>query len=281
MTEHRSLTVLVTGATDGLGRGVAIEIAKRGATVLVHGRDEQRIAATLTEIERAAPNSRARSYRADLSSLAQTRALAQQLLAAEPRLDVLINNAGIGATVPGGPSRQESKDGHELRFAVNYLAPFLLTRLLLPVLRRSTPARIVNVSSIGQQDLDFSDVMLQRDYSGSRAYRQSKLAQILDTFELAPELAGSGVTITALHPATFMPTKMVVAAPLSTLEQGVTATVRLAIDADVAELSGVFFDGLRQAEPLAQARDAGARRQLRALSEQLTARYLEPLTPGA
>jgi NAD(P)-dependent dehydrogenase (short-subunit alcohol dehydrogenase family) len=181
---------------------------------------------------------------------------------------VLVNNAGIGTTVPGGDRRAESRDGHELRFAVNYLAPFLLTRLLLPLLRTSAPSRIVNVSSIGQMPIDFSDVMLHRGYSGVRAYCQSKLAQILFTFDLAEELAGTGVTVNALHPATYMPTKMV-RTPMSSLEEGVEATARLIEDPALAATSGRYFDGTEEAKPDPQAYDPRARAQLRALSEKL------------
>jgi NAD(P)-dependent dehydrogenase (short-subunit alcohol dehydrogenase family) len=201
-------TILVTGATDGLGKGVALELARRGHTVLVHGRDERRIDATISELEHVVPDAQVRRYRADFASLDEVRALAEELLAAETRLDVLVNNAGIGSNVPGGPSRQVSRDGHELRFAVNYLAPFLLTRLLLPLLERSAPSRIVNVSSIGQQALDFDDLMLTRGYSGTRAYCQSKLAQVLFTLDLQAQLAGRDIGVTSLHPATYMPTKI-------------------------------------------------------------------------
>jgi NAD(P)-dependent dehydrogenase (short-subunit alcohol dehydrogenase family) len=181
-----------------------------------------------------------------------------------------VNNAGIGTNVPGGPTRQESRDGHELRFAVNYLAPYLLTRKLLPLLQHSAPARIVNVSSIGQQAIDFDDVMLTRNYSGVRAYCQSKLAQILDTFDLAERLSAAEVTVNALHPATFMPTKMV-PSPISTLEEGVTATLHLVLDPQLTNVTGRFFNGLREHKADAQAYDAEARRKLRALSEKLTA----------
>ena len=136
------------------------------------------------------------------------------------RLDILINNAGIGTA---GGVREVSADGFELRFAVNYLAGFLLTRLLLPLLRASAPARIVNVSSAGQSPIDFADVMLTRGYSGTRAYCQSKLAQVMHTIDLAAELAGSGVAATCLHPATYMNTTMVRRAgitPVSTVEEG-------------------------------------------------------------
>jgi NAD(P)-dependent dehydrogenase (short-subunit alcohol dehydrogenase family) len=264
-------TILVTGATDGLGRGVALELARRGARVLVHGRDAGRISRTVEEVQRqAAGRDAARGYEADFASLAAVRALARELDANEPRLDAIVNNAGIGTTVPGGAARQESRDGHELRFAVNYLAPYLLTRQLLPKLRASAPARIVNVSSAGQQALDFEDVMLRRAYSGTRAYCQSKLAQILFTFDLADELRGTGVTANVLHPATYMPTK-IVPSPISSLEEGVTATVRLLIDSSLDSVSGRYFDGLTERRANAQAYDESARQKLRDLSARLTA----------
>src|SRR6266511_5273313 len=198
--------ILVTGATDGLGRALARELASRGATVLVHGRSQARLDDTVREIRGATGNDRLRPSRADLSSLEQVRRLGREV-GAEQRLDVLVNNAGIA----GGGDRQESADGHELRFAVNYLAPFLLTRLLLPLLRRSAPARIVNVASVAQVPIDFDDVMLERGWEGLRAYRQSKLAQIMFTVELAERLRAAGETgviVNALHSATLMNTKM-------------------------------------------------------------------------
>jgi len=256
--------VLITGATDGLGRALAHAADAAGATVLVHGRSEERIADTLSEL-----SDRARAYRADLASLDEVRRLAGEIAGAEPRLDVLVNNAGIGTNVPGGPQRQESLDGHELRFAVNYLAGYALTRRLLDLLRRSAPARIVNVSSAGQAPIDFDDVMLERHYDGVQAYCQSKLAQILFTFDLAEELAGSGVVATCLHPATYMPTK-IVPSPISSIQDGVDATWRL-MTGPADEVDGRYFNGLREARADAQAYDADARRRLRELSEKLTA----------
>ena len=272
--------VLVTGATDGLGRALAADLARSGATVLVHGRDPSRIADTVQEVRAAAAEApyaaaaaasdRVRSYQADLASLAGVRALAAEVIAAEPRLDVLVNNAGIGTTVPGGGVRQESADGYELRFAVNYLAGYALTRLLLPLLRKSAPSRIVNVSSLGQQAIDFRDVMLTEDYDGMRAYRQSKLAQILFTIDLAAELDLTGVTVNALHPATFMPTKIVAGPTASTIAQGVEATMRLITAPVAAAGSGRFYNSLEEARANDQAYDPDARRQLRELSAKLT-----------
>jgi NAD(P)-dependent dehydrogenase (short-subunit alcohol dehydrogenase family) len=261
--------VLVTGATDGLGRALAAALAKAGATVLIHGRDPGRIADTVDQVRKAGPHASVRSYQADLADLAQVRGLAEQVAAREPRLDVLVNNAGVGSNVPGGEARQESADGFELRFAVNYLAGYALTRLLMPLLRKSAPSRIVNVSSIGQQAIDFDDVMLVKSYDGARAYRQSKLAQILDTITLAGELSGTGVTVNALHPATFMPTK-IVSSPVSTIAQGVEATFRLVAGPELAGVSGRFYNGQREARADPQAYDAEARGRLLGLSERLT-----------
>jgi NAD(P)-dependent dehydrogenase (short-subunit alcohol dehydrogenase family) len=261
--------ILVTGATDGLGRALAADLADAGATVLVHGRDPGRITATVEELRARTGGDRVRSYQADLAGLGRVRALAEQVIAAESRLDVLVNNAGIGMDVPGGGARQESADGYELRFAVNYLAGFLLTRLLLPLLTSSAPSRIVNVSSVGQQAIDFDDVMLTSGYAGHRAYCQSKLAQILFTADLARQLDGTGVTVNALHPATFMPTK-IVASPISTIPEGVQATMHL-ITAPVSEVgTGRYYNGLREARADAQAYDERAQERLRDLSEKLT-----------
>ncbi len=249
--------VLITGATDGLGRGLARAVAGAGGIVLVHGRSQARIDETLAELPGA------RGYRADLSSLDEVRRVAGEVRDAEPRLDVLVNNAGIGTG-----ERELSQDGYELRFAVNYLAGFLLTRELLPALEASAPARIVNVASAGQMPIDFDDVMLERDYSGVRAYCQSKLAQIMFTIDLAERLDGKELTVNALHPATYMPTKMV-SSPISTLEEGVEATMRLVADPELDGVSGRYFNGLREAAPDPQADDPQARRQLWELSERL------------
>jgi NAD(P)-dependent dehydrogenase (short-subunit alcohol dehydrogenase family) len=265
-------TILITGATDGLGRALAADLAAAGADVLVHGRDDGRGRDTLDEIRARTPDARVRFLRADLASLAEVRDLAAEVERETDRLDALVNNAGIGATTRGEERREESRDGYELRFAVNYLSGYLLTRLLLPLLERSAPARIVNVSSAGQQVIDFGDVMLTRAYSGGRAYRQSKLAQVMFTLDLANELDGRGVTATCLHPATYMPTKMVIEAgttPANPLERGLEATRRLVADPALDGVTGVYFNGLREADPDPQARDPGARRQLRALSDEL------------
>ncbi len=196
-------------------------------------------------------------YQADLSSLAGARKLAEKVIAGHKRLDVFISNAGIGSTSPGS-ERQLSADGHELRFAVNYLSGFLLARLLLPLLKASAPSRIVNVASLGQHPLDFDDVMLTKGYTGTRAYAQSKLAQIMFTVDLAQELDGSGVTVNALHPATYMNTTMVREGgitPISTVEQGGDAILHLAEGDDMAGKTGLFFNGMQPSKANPQAYD--------------------------
>jgi NAD(P)-dependent dehydrogenase (short-subunit alcohol dehydrogenase family) len=264
-------TVLITGSTDGVGRKVALELAAAGAEVLVHGRDRERGEAVVAAARNAGSNS-AMFYRADLSSLAAVRELAAAVRRDHDRLDVLINNAGIGSA-SGGRQRRVSADGHELRFAVNYLAGFLLTRLLLPLLAASKPARIVNVASDGQSTIDFDDVMLTRRYDGGKAYTQSKLAQVMFTFDLARELDGAGITVNCLHPATYMDTTMVReggVTPISTVAEGAEAILQLAASPDLGGRTGLYFDRKRPARANPQAYDEAARAKLRALSFELT-----------
>jgi NAD(P)-dependent dehydrogenase (short-subunit alcohol dehydrogenase family) len=272
-------TILVTGATDGLGKRVAFELAAGGATVLLHGRSRKRLEATLEEAREGTGSEKLGFYLADLSSLGEVRTLAERVLTEQDRLDVLVNNAGVIAG-----ERRESEDGYELTFAVNYLAHFLLTHLLLPLLRDSAPARVVNVASAGQSPIDFDDVMLERGYGGMKAYTQSKLAQVIFTFELAERLGASGVTVNALHPASLMDTKMVLETfgrSMSTVEEGAEATVRLAASPELEGVTGRYFDGTREGRAERQAYDEEARKRLWVLSEELCGRLLEPLRSGA
>jgi NAD(P)-dependent dehydrogenase (short-subunit alcohol dehydrogenase family) len=260
-------TILITGSTDGVGRRVAERLARPGTTILVHGRDRARGEAVLAGIRKAGGDGA--FHQADFASLAEVRGLADAVARDHDRLDILVNNAGIGSA---GAARQESRDGHELRFAVNYLSGFLLTQLLLPLVKAAPAARIVNVSSLGQQAIEFDDVMLTRGYSGSRAYCQSKLAQILFTIDLAQELEGTGITVNCLHPATYMDTTMVRAGgviPISTVEEGADAILNLAESPVLAGKTGLFYNGLKPARANAQAYDASARRRLRTLSLEL------------
>ena len=277
MAKSNGKTALVTGSTDGVGREVAQRLGRDGWRLLVHGRDRGRGEEVVAAIEKT--GGAAEFIAADLSALAELRSLADAVQKTTRRLDLLINNAGIGSGGPQGV-RQESADGYELRFAVNYLSGFLLTHLLLALLKGSAPARIVNVSSLGQQAIDFADVMLTHGYSGMRAYRQSKLAQILFTIDLAAELSGTGVTVNTLHPATFMNTTMVrqFGTPMSTVEEGADAIMRLAASPEMEGRTGLYFNGQREAKADAQAYDAAARQKLRALSFELAG--LETPTAG-
>ena len=274
MRPPEQTTALVTGATDGLGRRVAAELADRGARVLVHGRDPERGAETVEQIRRRTGNQRVELHLADLSSLAEVRDLAEAVAESAPELGLLINNAGIGSGLPEGRERQESRDGNELRFAVNYLAGFALTERLLPTLRANAPARIVFVSSLGQMPIDFDDPMLTNGYDGVRAYCQSKLAQVMEAIDLSESVPPVEVTANSLHPATFMPTKMVLeerGSSVDSLELGTQAVLQLALDPELDGVSGRFYDRLEESAANAQAYDAEARARLRALSEELTA----------
>lgn len=267
MKNTSEATMLVTGATDGLGRRVARELAGMGATVLLHGRNPERLEVTLEELRRETGSEKHRFYLADLSSLGEVRAMAERVLSEHDRLDALVNNAGIISQ-----ERKESAEGIELTFAVNHLSHFLLTVLLLPLLRDSAPARVVNVASAAQSQIDFADPMLERGYDAMKAYSQSKLAQVMFTFELAERLSGTGVTVNALHPASLMDTKMVRGTfgyAMSTVEEGAAAVVRLATSPELEGVTGRYFDGNREARANRQAYSAEARRGLWELSEEL------------
>jgi NAD(P)-dependent dehydrogenase (short-subunit alcohol dehydrogenase family) len=260
--------IMVTGSTDGLGRGVALALGKEGAHIIVHGRNVERGNAVVEEIKAAGGT--ARFYQADLGSLVQVDQLAKAILRDYPRLDVLVNNAGIGRGMDNAP-REVSADGYELRFAVNYLSHYHLTRSLLPLLRRSAPSRIVSVSSSAQGSgtIEFDDVMIERrPYEGSYAYGQSKLAQVFMTFDLAEELAGTGVTANAVHPGGYLDTSMV-------RERGGTANMTVeegasfVVNAVKSPEAGQYFNTMTVGRANAQAYDAAARRQLREMSDRM------------
>lgn len=275
MRNLREMTILITGATDGLGARVAGDLAGRGATVLLHGRDPNKGRRVLDQMREQSDNNRLQYFNADLASLAEVRSLAASVADSCERLDVLINNAGIGAG-PDPRRRETSADGLELRFAVNYLSHFLLTRSLLPLLKQGAAhagqARVVSVASAAQREIDFDDVMLEKSYDGMRAYSQSKLAQIMFTFDLADELAGTGVTANALHPASLMDTRMVrewFGSARTTVEEGARYVELLAVSEEYDRASGVYFDQDVPARAEEQAYDAVARRRLRELSSSL------------
>ena len=259
--------VLVTGSTGGLGREVAKRLGLQGAHVIVHGRNLERGIELVDEINEESSGS-ARFYRADFSSMEQIRELGRQILRDYNRLDVLVNNAGFGSA-PN--QRMVSQDGHELRFQVNYLAGFLLTKMLMPLILNSQPSRIVNVSSAAQTAIDFDDVMIEKNFSGGRAYAQSKLAQILFTLDLAEELQGTEVIPVSLHPATYMDTEMVRRAgvqPRTSVNEGAEAVMQLVRSGDI--LPGQYFRGMEVGRSHDQAHDPEARDLLRILSEGLT-----------
>ena len=266
--------MLVTGATDGLGRATALALAGSGVTLHLHGRDPGKLERVRDEVARETRETAPVVHLADLASLAEVRQLAASVEERTQRLDVLVNNAGVGPSV-GRRERLESADGHELHLAVNYLAPFLLTLRLLPLLRRSAPARVVNVVSSSQAPLDLDDLELARDYDARRAYARSKLAGVLFTFELAERLRAGGIgelTANALHPATRMRTKLA-RIPFwrrgSSVEEGVTALVRLVLDPSLAGVSGRYFERGTDAVPHRQAYDPVCRRLLWERSEAL------------
>ncbi|MGH8111581.1 MAG: SDR family oxidoreductase [Rhodanobacteraceae bacterium] len=198
-TDLAGKTVMVTGATSGIGLEAAVVLARRGARVVITGRDPARIAAALARIREHSGSNAVEALQADFASRAAVRRLAAEFLAKYPRLDVLVNNAGSV-----NPKRTLTAEGIETTFAVNHLAPFLLTNLLIERVIASAPARIVNVASVAHTrgELDFDDLDFKRGYHIMRAYARSKLANVLFTRELARRLAGTGVTVNAVHPGT-------------------------------------------------------------------------------
>jgi NAD(P)-dependent dehydrogenase (short-subunit alcohol dehydrogenase family) len=269
-------TVLVTGATDGLGLAVCIELARRGHRLIVHGRDNGKLNEAVSQI-RAAGGDIIGCERADFLALAEVDAMADRLIESRSPADVLINNAGIGAGY-AGRQRAVSRDGLEARFAVNYLASFHLTERLAPLLIRNAPARIVNVASLGQHTIDFTDPFLARGFDGQQAYGQSKLAQIMHTIDLSERLRGTGVTVNAVHPGTLMPTKIVLegwSTTIDSLETGVQSVVRLAVDDEQQGVTGMFIDKVWPGAPLPQAHNRRDREALAHLSRELVVAALK------
>lgn len=270
----RGKTVLVTGSTDGIGRQTAIELARLGAVVIVHGRDGSRGAAVLAAVRKAAaanggPAAECEFLLADLSTAAGARALAEAVWARRRRLDVLINNAGVYM-----PRRVTTGDGLELTFAVNVLAPFVLTRALLPLLRAAAPARIVNLSSTShwQGVMHWDDLQLERDYDPLVAYEQSKLAMTLFTFELARRLAGSDITAVCLDPGN-VDTGMLRAGwpELQGVDHvtGAATSVYLASSPQVQGVGGVYYEGGRETPPPALSLDRESQARLWTILERM------------
>ena len=261
---------LVTGATSGLGRSLARALADRGWTVLVHGRDANRCAAVVDELRAAGGT--ASPYVADLASLEEAAELGRRVAAEHPSLGLLVNNAGVGA---GRDTRRRelSPDGYELRFAVNYLAPVVLTRALRSPLRAAGTAQVLNIGSIGQSPFDPDDVQFTRRYDGMEAYTRSKFALAAFTFTIAEEYARDGIGVNCVHPANYMDTTMVIEAgvrPWSTVAQG-TAAVLHALDEGARGASGQYYNESRRAKAHRLAYSTDTQQRLASLTDQLIA----------
>jgi NAD(P)-dependent dehydrogenase (short-subunit alcohol dehydrogenase family) len=277
---------LITGATQGIGLAAAIDIAKHGPTMVLVARDPKRGEAAVAEVKEKSGNPSVELMLADLSSLASIRRLADTFKAKYDRLHVLINNAGAIAM-----QRSLTEDGYETTFAVNHLAYFLLTNLLLDVMKASAPARIINVSSEAQRQgtINFDDLHGERRYSGMRAYGQSKLANVLFTYELARRLQGTGVTANCLHPGVvatgfgrnnsgIFKILVQIASPfLLTPEKGARTTVYLATSPDVEGVTGKYFDKSREKKSIPESYDLAIAKRLWEVSEELT----RPREPAA
>jgi NAD(P)-dependent dehydrogenase (short-subunit alcohol dehydrogenase family) len=259
--------IMVTGATDGLGKATALELARRGATLLLHGRNPKKGQALLNEIRQAGNKTDHIYYNADFSSLKEVEIMAEKVLAVHDHLDILINNAGIG---PGSTdARQQGDEGYELRFTVNYLAPLLLTTRLLPLLEHSAPTKIINVVSGAQATIQFDDIMLEKKYGNLRAYAQSKLALIMYTFDLAEEVKEKGVRVNCVHPATQMDTKLVREYAItvqSKVQDGVDSLLYVALSPETENTSGVYFDMQHPRKAIEQAYNKEARKRLKDFS---------------
>ncbi len=265
---RRNQTVFITGATDGLGRGVVLDLAKEGYSLILHGRKEEKGKALIADIQTETGNKDLVYYNADFAHIDQIKQLAHTVLQNHKELHVLVNNAGLGVET----KRRVSTDGYEMIFQVDYLATYILTKLLTPLLESSAPARIINVASAGQAPINFADPLLEKHWDGVQSYCQAKLAQIMLAVEWGTSLLQKGVTINSLHPASYMPTKIVthMFRPQSTVEDGVASVVNLVTNPKLEHVSGKYFNRQTETKALSQAYDPGARSQLLQLSEKLT-----------
>lgn len=266
---HTDTTILLTGATSGLGRAVAHHLATRSGHIVLHGRNQRLLAELADELSDA--EATVDVVRADLSDLGQVQQLAASVAELTDHLEVVVHNAGVGKGA--SDRRQLSADGYELRLAVNHLAPFALTWHLLPLLRTGAPSRIVNVASGAQEPLDFADPQLEQGYSGNRAYAQSKFAMVATGFMLATMVPSEVTTVNSVHPATLMPTRMVeegYGRTVDELQTGVDSVLRLIQAPELADVSGQYFSFQQPARAHPAAYDVDVQQQLWSLSEQLT-----------
>jgi retinol dehydrogenase 14 len=263
----RDRTIFVTGSTDGIGRETARQLGELGARLLVHGRDAERVEAVVAQLQ--AQDVSTEGFVADFASLREVRRLATEVAEAVPRLDVLINNAGLYLE-----ERQLSQDGYEMTFAVNHLAPFLLTNLLLPLLSAAPAARIINVSSGTHRSgyLDWADLQGEEAYDGYQAYALSKLCNVLFTFELAERLAGRPITVNCLHPGV-VDTKLLHAGiPGSRgadVREGARTPVYLAASSTLESVTATYFSERRPQRPAGIVYDTRIRRHLWDISTRL------------
>ena len=281
-SEMNGKTVIVTGGNSGIGLETAVELAAQGARVIITARDPERGKAALDDIKTRSGRDQVELVVFDLASMASVREGAAELLARCPRIDVLVNNAGLVLS-----ERSETVDGFESTFAINHLGPFLLTNLLLDRIKSSAPSRIVNVSSTAhnavRKGLDFDDLQATKSYSGMRVYSASKLANILFTTELARRLEGTGVTANSLHPGTvrtgygrsgdtkgILQVGIAIAAPFFlSPAKGARTSIYLASSPEVEGVTGKYFIKCKQRTPTKAAQDADAARRLWEMSEQM------------
>lgn len=265
----KNKTVLVTGSTDGIGKQTALDLARQGARVLVHGRSKERCQQAVDEIRSQSGSPAVDYVLADLSSLARVRALADEVQQRVDQLDVLVNNAGVFFK-----ERMLSEDGYEMTFAVNHLAHFLLTNLLLPLVQKSSEGRIVTVSSMLHtvRNLDLNDLHGERHYSGRSAYALSKLGNILMTYELAERLAGSGITANCLHPGVIDTKLLRIGFDISgsSVESGAATSVHLASSPEMNGVSGKYFVNCQPADAAEQTHDLELQKKFWQISETLT-----------
>jgi len=281
MSGMQGRVVVLTGGTSGIGEAAAVKLAKMGARLVLVARDASRAEATLKRLQKVSPGAAGHTtHIANLSLVAETRRVGHEIAAAEPRMDVLINNAGLICA-----RRQVTPEGHELTFATNHLAYFVLTHGLLPRLLASAPARIVNTASEVHRGatLDFGDLQTRHGYSGFGAYAKSKLANVLFTNELARRLSGSGVTANSLHPGLVasrfgLPREGKGGDPSSARflsahgippEEGAETIVYLASEAAAAKASGQYFNQCRAVTPSKEAQDRAMAEKLWEESERL------------
>ena len=262
--------VFITGSTDGIGRQTALELARMGATILLHGRNQEKAKVVLKEIKDTTKNENVKIFTADLASQSRIRSMTEEIHKQCDRIDIMINNAGVFLT-----NRRTTEDGLEMTFAVNHLAPFLLTLLLLDLIEKGAPSRVINVSSMAHSSaIDFNNLQGEKGHSGYEAYSLSKLCNILFTYELAERLEGKGITVNCLHPGVIN-TKLLRAGwgGGSPVTEGSKTSVYLASAPELDTVSGKYFVNKAQAKSSSISYDRDVGKRLWKISEKLTKVY--------